>query len=69
MELNATQISIANVLGVRRSTVTEAAKKLLRQGIIDYSRGHIEIIDPARLADAACKCYPIIKDQYDRFLD
>lgn len=69
LELNATQISIAKVLGVRRSTVTDAASRLLKQNIIDYRRGRIEIIDRARLIDAACTCYGTIKSQYDSFLD
>ena len=69
LELNATQISIASVLGVRRSTVTDAASRLLKQNIIDYRRGRIEIIDRVRLVDAACSCYGSIKDQYDSFLN
>ena len=69
LELNATQISIASVLGVRRSTVTDAASRLLKLNIIDYRRGRIEIIDRVRLVDAACSCYGAIKDQYDSFLD
>ena len=68
-ELNATQRSIANMLGVRRSTVTEAASALLKQKIINYHRGRIEILDPVRLGDACCPCYEIIKRQYDSFLD
>jgi CRP-like cAMP-binding protein len=68
-ELNATQVSMATVLGVRRSTVTDAASRLLKQNIIDYRRGHIEILDQARLLDATCPCYATIKRQYDSFLD
>jgi CRP-like cAMP-binding protein len=69
LELNATQISMAQMLGVRRSTVTDAASGLLKQNIIDYRRGRIEILDLARLRDAACTCYGIIKRQYDSVLD
>lgn len=69
LELKATQISIAKLLGVRRSTVTEAAKRLLKQNIIDYRRGHIEIIDADRLANAACSCYTVMQDRYNSFLD
>lgn len=69
LELNATQISIAKVLGVRRSTVTDAASRLLKRNIIDYRRGRIEIIDRARLINAACTCYGTIKNQYDSFLN
>jgi CRP-like cAMP-binding protein len=66
--LNATQISMAQMLGVRRSTVTDAAGTLLKKNIIDYRRGRIEILDRTRLRDAACTCYGIIKRQYDSFL-
>jgi len=69
LKLHATQISIAQMLGVRRSTVTDAASGLLKQNIIDYRRGRIEILDPARLRDASCPCYGIIKRQYDSFLE
>jgi CRP-like cAMP-binding protein len=69
LELNATQMSMAQMLGVRRSTVTDAASRLLKQNIIDYRRGRIEILDRARLRGAACPCYDIIKRQYDSFLD
>jgi CRP-like cAMP-binding protein len=68
-ELKATQISIAQTLGVRRSTVTDAASGLLKQNIIDYRRGRIEILDPARLRNASCPRYGIIKRQYESFLD
>lgn len=68
-ELRSTQTSIAQVLGVRRSTVSEAAGSLLRQGIIDYCRGRIRTLDAARLRDAACPCYEIVKRQYDSFLN
>lgn len=69
LELNATQIAMAQILGVRRSTVTDAASGLLKQNIINYRRGRIEILDRVRLCDAACTCYGIIKHQYDSFLD
>lgn len=68
-ELRSTQTSIAQVFGVRRSTVSEAAGGLLKQDVIDYCRGRIRILDPARLRDAACPCYGIVKRQYDSFLD
>lgn len=66
--LEATQESIARLLGVRRSGITAAASGLQREGMIDYRRGRIEILDPRRLRAAACACYGIIKDQYDSFL-
>ena len=69
LELKSTQTSMAQVLGVRRSTVSEAAGGLLKQDIIDYRRGRIWILDRARLREAACPCYGIVKRQYDSFLD
>lgn len=67
--LHATHESIARLLGVRRSSVSIAARTLNEQGVIAYSRGHIMILDPARLLDASCSCYGIIKRQFDSFLD
>lgn len=68
-ELNATHSSIATLLGVRRSTVTDAASGLHRRQLIDYHRGHIQIIDRHGLVEAACTCYAKINRQYDSFLD
>ena len=68
-ELRATQKSIAQRLGVRRSSVTIAARELHREQVIDYSRGRIRILDRRRLRAASCACYGIIKRQYDSFLD
>ena len=68
-ELRATQESIAHMLGVRRSSVTIAARDLHKHKVIDYSRGRIEILDQRRLRAASCSCYGIIKDQYDSFLE
>jgi CRP-like cAMP-binding protein len=55
-----TQELIANMLGVRREGVTEAACKLQKRGVIAYSRGRIEILDRARLEGMSCECYGVI---------
>jgi len=65
----ATQASIAQNLGARRSGVTTAAGGFHKQNMIEYTRGHIEILDKPGLADTACPCYEIIKHQYDSFLN
>lgn len=65
--LNVTQELISNALGVPRTAVTMAAGSLQRAGLIRYSRGKIEILDPARLEDKACECYGIIRDNIKRF--
>lgn len=66
--LNMTQELIANMLGVRREGVTEAAGKLQRQGVIEYSRGQITVLDRARLERLSCECYLVVKTQTDRLL-
>jgi len=53
---------LAHALGVRRVGVTKAASALQQQGLINYSRGNIEILDPKRLAAAACTCYEIVRE-------
>ncbi|GGD51521.1 Crp/Fnr family transcriptional regulator [Lacimicrobium alkaliphilum] len=63
-----TQELIANMLGVRREGVTEAAGRLHRQGVIDYSRGHIIVTDRARLEQLSCECYSVVKAETDRLL-
>jgi CRP-like cAMP-binding protein len=65
--LNLTQELISNALGVPRTAVTMAAGSLQRAGLIRYSRGKIEILDPARLEDKACECYRIIRDNIKEF--
>lgn len=59
---------IANLLGVRRESVTEAAGKLRRKGLIHYSRGHITVIDRAQLEQIVCECYAVVKKESDRLL-
>jgi CRP-like cAMP-binding protein len=67
-ELTMTQALIANMLGVRREGVTEAALRIQSEGIIKYTRGHISILDRPRLEKRACECYQVVKDEYDRLL-
>ena len=67
-ELNMTQELIANMLGVRREGVTEAAGKLQRAGLIRYGRGRITIVDRTRLEQAVCECYGVVKREFDRLL-
>lgn len=63
-----TQELIANVLGVRREGVTDAASKLQKRGVIEYSRGHIKILDRAKLERLSCECYAQVKRETDRLL-
>ena len=67
--LTMTQELIANMLGVRREGVTEAAGKLQRDGLIRYSRGRIEVIDRPGLEKAVCECYGVVKAEYDRLIN
>ncbi|MBH3329918.1 Crp/Fnr family transcriptional regulator [Pseudomonas oryzihabitans] len=67
-QLNMTQELIANMLGVRREGVTEAAGKLQRQGVIEYSRGHITVLNRTRLEQLSCECYAVVKKETDRLL-
>lgn len=68
LNLVMTQELIANMLGVRREGVTEAALKLQRQGLIRYARGHIEVLDRPGLEALSCECYSVVKREYDRLL-
>ena len=67
-ELRMTQELIANMLGVRREGVTEAAGKLQKAGLIRYSRGQINVLDRAGLEKRSCECYAVVKKEYDRLL-
>ena len=67
-DLMMTQELIANMLGVRREGVTEAAGKLQGAGLISYSRGHITVLDRHRLEQRSCECYRVVKKEYDRLL-
>lgn len=63
-----TQELIANMLGVRREGVTEAAGKLQSNGLILYSRGHITVLNRQGLEIEACECYQVVKKEFDRLL-
>jgi CRP-like cAMP-binding protein len=67
-ELSMTQELIANMLGVRREGVTEAAGKLQAAGLIHYSRGKITVLERAKLEMRVCECYAVVKHEYDRLL-
>lgn len=67
-ELKMTQELIANMLGVRRAGVTEAAMKLQDAGLIRYSHGHIEVLDRPGLEQRVCECYGVVKREFDRLL-
>ncbi len=66
--LTMTQELIANMLGVRREGVTEAAGKLQKLGVIDYHRGHITVLDRDKLEALSCECYAVVKTETDRLL-
>ncbi|NTV95204.1 MAG: Crp/Fnr family transcriptional regulator [Thiobacillus sp.] len=66
--LTMTQELIANMLGVRREGVTEAAGNLQSAGLIHYSRGRITVVDRAGLEARVCECYAVVKKEFDRLL-
>jgi len=68
MELVMTQELIANMLGVRREGVTEAALKLQQAGLIRYARGHIHVLDRPGLEQRTCECYDVVRREYARLL-
>jgi CRP-like cAMP-binding protein len=67
-ELVMTQELIANMLGVRRGGVTEAALNLQKTGLIRYARGRISVLDRPGLEERTCECYAVVKTEYDRLL-
>ena len=66
--LTMTQELIANMLGVRREGVTDAAGKLQKLGVIEYARRHIVVVDRPRLEKLSCECYAVVKKETDRLL-
>lgn len=65
-ELSITQETIASMLGVRRESVAAAAGKLQDDGLIQYSRGHITVMNRAGLEERVCECYAGLREEYDR---
>lgn len=68
-QLDMTQELIANMLGVRREAVTEAAGKLQTAGLIHYRRGHITVTDRPALEQRVCECYEVVRSEYDRLFN
>jgi CRP-like cAMP-binding protein len=67
-EFPLTQESLAQMLGVRRASVTVAAGVLQKTGFIHYSQGRMAIVDRNGLENASCECYRIIRTEFDRLL-
>lgn len=65
-QLSMTQELIANMLGVRREGVTEAAGKLQKRNVIEYSRGQITVLDRPKLEELSCECYAVVKKECER---
>lgn len=67
-ELELTHQFIADMLGVRRAGVSQAAKFLQDSGLIRYKQGHIEILHQEALENSSCECFQVVRDEYDRLL-
>ena len=67
-EITMTQELIANMLGVRREGVTEAAGKLQKAGVISYRRGHIKVLNRLKLEAMSCECYEVVRRETARLL-
>ncbi|MBI4259081.1 MAG: winged helix-turn-helix domain-containing protein [Actinobacteria bacterium] len=65
-EIRLTQEFLAQMLGVRRASVTEVAGRLQDRGLISYRRGRVRIVDREGLEAASCECYGVIRDEYRR---
>jgi CRP-like cAMP-binding protein len=63
-----THEAIANMLGVRRESITAVAGELRDNGLIDYYRGHIKVLDRSRLEELCCECYDVVRQEYRRLL-
>jgi CRP-like cAMP-binding protein len=63
-----THEAIANMLGVRRESITETAGELRDLGLIDYNRGHIKVLNRPRLEKMCCECYAVVRDEFTRLL-
>ena len=68
LDLWITHEQIANMPGVRREGVTEAASALQKAGLIKYARGHISVLDRQALERRSCECHSVVKAEYDRLL-
>ena len=67
-DLRITHEFVAQMLGVRRAGVTVLAGRFEKHGLIQHRRGHMLVIDPAGLEKAACECYGVVREEYDRLL-
>jgi CRP-like cAMP-binding protein len=67
-DLPLTHTLLAQMLGVRRPSVTVAAGMLKKAGLVDYSRGNITVLDRAALEAASCECYAVIRAEFERLL-
>jgi CRP-like cAMP-binding protein len=65
-EIEMTQELVAGILGVRRESITAAAGKLQRAGVLRYRRGHITVVERVGLEAVACECYTVVKNTYSR---
>jgi len=64
--ISLTHEMIANMLGVRREGVSNAASRLMKEGVINYTRGRITVLDHSALKNRSCECYTVVKKAYDR---